>query len=130
MRHFLGQIGLDQDAIPIKRANASLSLVALKALYCYRRLRMANDFDIGHNSSRAAYIAAVAQIRGPTFTLHPEIEERIVADKEYLPITGLAEFNKNAAKLAYGEDSTPLKESSVSCVLHVCLKKLLLSWRE
>ncbi|KAK7064178.1 aspartate aminotransferase [Favolaschia claudopus] len=30
-------------------------------------------------------------------------------DKEYLPITGHAEFTKNAVKLAYGADSTPLK---------------------
>ncbi|KAI0067677.1 hypothetical protein BV25DRAFT_849236 [Artomyces pyxidatus] len=30
-------------------------------------------------------------------------------DKEYLPITGLAEFTKNAVKLAYGPDSAPLK---------------------
>lgn len=34
-------------------------------------------------------------------------------DKEYLPITGLPEFTKNAAKLAYGEDSLPLSEGSV-----------------
>ena len=35
-------------------------------------------------------------------------------DKEYLPITGLPEFTKNAAKLAYGADSVPLKENAVS----------------
>ncbi|KAF8922487.1 glutamic oxaloacetic transaminase AAT1 [Mucidula mucida] len=35
-------------------------------------------------------------------------------DKEYLPITGLPEFAKNAAKLAYGEDSVPLKEGSIA----------------
>ncbi|KAI9061275.1 PLP-dependent transferase [Trametes sanguinea] len=34
-------------------------------------------------------------------------------DKEYLPITGLPEFTQAAAKLAYGEDSIPLKESSI-----------------
>ena len=34
-------------------------------------------------------------------------------DKEYLPITGLPEFTKAAAKLAYGADSVPLQESRV-----------------
>lgn len=37
-------------------------------------------------------------------------------DKEYLPITGLADFNKNAAKLAYGVDSAPLLDGSVGSV--------------
>ncbi|PSR72383.1 hypothetical protein PHLCEN_2v11726 [Hermanssonia centrifuga] len=35
-------------------------------------------------------------------------------DKEYLPITGLPEFTKAAAKLAYGADSTPLTTNSVA----------------
>ncbi|KAI0735222.1 PLP-dependent transferase [Earliella scabrosa] len=35
-------------------------------------------------------------------------------DKEYLPITGLPEFTQSAAKLAYGADSVPLKESRVA----------------
>lgn len=35
-------------------------------------------------------------------------------DKEYLPITGLPEFTKAAAKLAYGSESVPLQEGSVS----------------
>lgn len=35
-------------------------------------------------------------------------------DKEYLPITGLPEFNKLAAKLAYGAESAPLKQDAVS----------------
>ncbi|KAF7347784.1 Aspartate aminotransferase [Mycena venus] len=35
-------------------------------------------------------------------------------DKEYLPITGFADFTKNAVKLAYGADSAPLKAGSIS----------------
>ncbi|RIA86237.1 aspartate aminotransferase [Glomus cerebriforme] len=35
-------------------------------------------------------------------------------DKEYLPITGLATFTKEAALLAYGKDSEPLGEGRVS----------------
>ena len=34
-------------------------------------------------------------------------------DKEYLPITGLPELTAAAAKLAYGAESTPLKENCV-----------------
>lgn len=34
-------------------------------------------------------------------------------DKEYLPITGLATFTQNAAKLAYGVDSVPLTQNAV-----------------
>ncbi|UZJ53358.1 hypothetical protein CBS101457_002678 [Exobasidium rhododendri] len=35
-------------------------------------------------------------------------------DKEYLPITGLADFTKNAAILAYGKDSAPIKEGRIA----------------
>ncbi|EJD03563.1 glutamic oxaloacetic transaminase AAT1 [Fomitiporia mediterranea MF3/22] len=35
-------------------------------------------------------------------------------DKEYLPITGLPEFTKNAAKLAYSAESKPLVENSIA----------------
>ena len=34
-------------------------------------------------------------------------------DKEYLPITGLPAFTKNALLLAYGPNSQPLKEGAV-----------------
>lgn len=46
----------------------------------------------------------------------PQAEDRVIGerkDKEYLPITGLGEFTKAAAVLAYGEDSKPLKEGRV-----------------
>ncbi|KAF8078568.1 glutamic oxaloacetic transaminase AAT1 [Lyophyllum atratum] len=43
-----------------------------------------------------------------------EILNTTKPDKEYLPITGLAEFNKRAALLAYGADSAPLKEGAAS----------------
>ncbi|CAE6485682.1 unnamed protein product, partial [Rhizoctonia solani] len=36
------------------------------------------------------------------------------ADKEYLPITGLADFTKLAAKLAYGGDSAPFNEGRIA----------------
>ncbi|KAL4400178.1 aspartate transaminase Aat1 [Malassezia pachydermatis] len=46
-----------------------------------------------------------------------EADKRVLEaqyDKEYLPITGLAEFDKLAAKLAYGENSAPLKENRIA----------------
>jgi len=42
-----------------------------------------------------------------------EIVDASTPDKEYLPITGLAEFTKNAALLAYGSESEPLKQGAV-----------------
>ena len=39
-------------------------------------------------------------------------------DKEYLPISGLPEFTKAAAKLAYGAESKPLNDNAVR-VSHV-----------
>jgi aspartate aminotransferase len=35
-------------------------------------------------------------------------------DKEYLPITGLPAFTKNALKLAYGSDSKPLEQDAIA----------------
>lgn len=43
-----------------------------------------------------------------------QAEENLTAaqpDKEYLPITGLPEFTKNAAKLAYSSESKPFVEN-------------------
>ncbi|OJA21158.1 hypothetical protein AZE42_04543 [Rhizopogon vesiculosus] len=44
-------------------------------------------------------------------------EEKITAaklDKEYLPITGLAGFTNNAAKLAYGANSVPRNQNAIA----------------
>ncbi|KAF3446439.1 hypothetical protein FNV43_RR11618 [Rhamnella rubrinervis] len=38
------------------------------------------------------------------------------ADKDYLPITGIPEFNKLSAKLIFGADSTAIKENRVTTV--------------
>lgn len=51
----------------------------------------------------------------------PQADEFIQSqheDKEYLPITGLAKFNQEAIKLAYGPDSAPLKEGRVRTPSH------------
>ncbi|KAF7339419.1 Aspartate aminotransferase [Mycena sanguinolenta] len=59
------------------------------------------------------------------------ILEAAQLDKEYLPITGLADFTKNAVKLAYGTDSAPLTAGSVRCSPSPGLvrsESALLSW--
>ncbi|GJE86060.1 aspartate aminotransferase family protein [Phanerochaete sordida] len=43
-----------------------------------------------------------------------QIIESSQPDKEYLPITGLAEFTKAAVKLAYGGESAPIAGNSVA----------------
>ncbi|KAF4623432.1 hypothetical protein D9613_001856 [Agrocybe pediades] len=50
----------------------------------------------------------------PSVKKAEEIVDGSKPDKEYLPITGLAEFTKNAALLAYGSESEPLKQGAVS----------------
>ncbi|KDQ20317.1 hypothetical protein BOTBODRAFT_27738 [Botryobasidium botryosum FD-172 SS1] len=50
----------------------------------------------------------------PSVLKAEEIITASKADKEYLPITGLADFTKLAAKLAYGADSAPLQEGRIS----------------
>lgn len=37
-------------------------------------------------------------------------------DKEYLPISGLADFTASAAKLAFGEKSRVISQKLVSCL--------------
>jgi len=39
-----------------------------------------------------------------------EIVYKKQLDKEYLPITGLADFTKSAAELAFGKNSSVLKD--------------------
>ncbi|KAF9015196.1 aspartate aminotransferase [Cyathus striatus] len=50
----------------------------------------------------------------PTVKKAEEILRAAEPDKEYLPITGLADFTKKAALLAYGADSAPLKQGAIS----------------
>lgn len=49
--------------------------------------------------------------------MYTQAEESVVAakyDKEYLPITGFGDFVKNAVVLAYGKDSSAVKEGRVA----------------
>ncbi|PAV22568.1 glutamic oxaloacetic transaminase AAT1 [Pyrrhoderma noxium] len=50
----------------------------------------------------------------PSVKKAEEILSSSQPDKEYLPITGLPEFTKNAAKLAYSAESKPLLENRVA----------------
>lgn len=49
----------------------------------------------------------------PTVKKAEKVLAEAMQDKEYLPITGLADFTKLAAELAYGKDSKPLVENRV-----------------
>lgn len=40
-------------------------------------------------------------------------------DKEYLPITGLADFTKAAVKLAYGENSSQVQQKTVRMLVQM-----------
>lgn len=68
------------------------------------------------------FLLALALFLIPSPPLHhdePQLqaEDKVIAarsDKEYLPITGLADFTKAAATLAYGADSAPLQEGRVA----------------
>ncbi|ORY28059.1 pyridoxal phosphate-dependent transferase [Naematelia encephala] len=50
----------------------------------------------------------------PSVLKAEEILYKKMLDKEYLPITGLSDFTKAAAKLAYGENSKPLDENRLA----------------
>lgn len=64
-------------------------------------------------------VGAYRDERGKPYVLPSvrEADKRIAdagLDKEYLPITGLGDYQKRAAQLAYGQDSKPLKEGRVA----------------
>ncbi|KAI0793452.1 pyridoxal phosphate-dependent transferase [Abortiporus biennis] len=64
-------------------------------------------------------VGAYRDDNGKPYVLHSvKKAEKLIyeshPDKEYLPITGLAEFTKLAAKLAYGSESAPLNENAVA----------------
>jgi aspartate aminotransferase len=50
----------------------------------------------------------------PSVKKAEEIVHASAPDKEYLPITGLPAFTKNAALLAYGPNSQPLNDGAIS----------------
>ena len=84
VRHFLEQAGIDPSSVTIRRVNEGLSMLGVKALYTYRRLRVANDLTLRDPRSRAAFVAELADLGGEAFALHPEIEARIAADNTAL----------------------------------------------
>ncbi|GAA5987409.1 hypothetical protein JCM11641_002280 [Rhodosporidiobolus odoratus] len=64
-------------------------------------------------------VGAYRDAKGKPYVLPSVLkaEDKVISqrkDKEYLPITGLGEFTKAAAELAYGKDSAPLKEGRVA----------------
>jgi hypothetical protein len=84
VRHFLDGAGIDATGLTLCHVNESLSLTAVKALHVYRRLRVANDSDIGHDASRDGFITSLASLDGPAFRFAPEIDARIAAANSHI----------------------------------------------
>lgn len=96
------------------------ALLCSSALSCSSRHRR---FDLtGHRFTSPCRIGHRFEQRdgaGKPYVLPSvlEAEQRLFhakADKEYLPITGLGEFTKLSAELAYGKDSKPIQEGRVA----------------
>jgi hypothetical protein len=84
VRHFLAEVGIDPEGLTIRHVNESLSMTAVKALYSYRRLRVARDADIGSNTTRETFIARLATLGGPAFRFSPEIDAAIAAANTHI----------------------------------------------
>ena len=84
VRHFLAEAGIDPEGLSIHHVNESLSMTAVKALYSYRRLRVARDADINSNTTRETFIARLATLGGPAFRFSPEIDAAIAAANTHI----------------------------------------------
>jgi hypothetical protein len=84
VRHFLNQAGIEPEGLTLHRVNDSLSATGVKALYAYRRLRIAQDSMIGSDATREDFIADLATLDGPAFQLSPDIEARIAAANTHI----------------------------------------------
>jgi len=84
VRHFLDQAGIDTHGFTFRRANDSLSATAVKALYAYRRLRVANDADIGSDATRRNFTALLAVLPGPALRFAPALDARIAAANAHI----------------------------------------------
>ncbi len=79
VRHFLSATGIQGVGLQPVRKNESLSLLAVKALYCFRSLRDASETPkLGE--SRLAFIADLRGLKGPSFGFHPDVTARIRAN--------------------------------------------------
>ncbi len=84
VRHFLDQAGIEPDGLTFHRANDSLSATAVKALYAFRRLRVANDAEIGSDATRRDFTARLARVPGPALRFAPELDARIAAANTHI----------------------------------------------
>lgn len=79
-----------------------------------RYLNKSQKVDGGHFTVPTGFTGTARVLRSCLMTSQAdEFIQSQHEDKEYLPITGLAKFNQEAIKLAYGADSAPLKEGRV-----------------
>lgn len=77
VRHFLDETGIDAAPLALQRSNDGLPAVAVKALYCYRKLRAPRDADHATPQTAPAFLSALRGLDGPGFRLHPDLEAAI-----------------------------------------------------
>lgn len=78
VRHFLNAVDVRGIGLETERDNDSLSALAVKALFCFRRLAHSAE-PAGYDLSREAFIADLRYLRGPSFAFHPDVQRRIRA---------------------------------------------------
>ena len=81
VRHFLQVAKIDAEGLDIQRVNESLSYLAVKALYTYRRLKTPIE-DPKEAKSREAFVSSLREIKGPAFAFHPELQALILKKAE------------------------------------------------
>lgn len=77
--HFLREIGCDPAEFDLESANESLSATAVKALYCYRKVKAPKDADVGAKSPIGTFIQRLPALTGPRFAFAPEVQATISA---------------------------------------------------
>ena len=82
--HFLQEIGLDPAGIQVKRVNESLSMLAVKLLYVYRKSPLAAKAGGQTPRSRLGFLLALEGLKGPGFAFHTLVEHRIEAHNQAL----------------------------------------------
>lgn len=78
VRHFLREIGAQDEGMQIARVNESLSLLGVKLLYLYRSRIAAHDRDLGSSTTHEAFIADLSDLGGQAFEWHGDVVQRIV----------------------------------------------------
>ena len=82
--HFMQVLGLDPAGIPVQRVNESLSMLAVKLLYLYRKSPLSGQTAGQTPRSRLKFLQALEGVKGTGFLFHPQVEQRIEARNQAL----------------------------------------------